>query len=205
MGLTLCGLVWLAGCAPLADAVGNLGPMGQALRYAVKPAVAPDVTGLPTGFAYVQVRVDGRQSVLASVPGQGDDGLWYSPQSELVHLRNGRLWRVLGMTTEWRGQQAQPPAWADVPANGEAVAWARQVNRMPGYRWAERDEVRTRRLPAPPASVAPVLATWPQAQWYETLCKATTALAGLGPLCSALRCGRGRWSTANNALRQTCA
>ena len=167
MWATLCGLALLAGCAPLADTVGGFGPMGQALRYALKPAVAPDVAALPPGFAYLQVRVYGRQSVLASVPGQGDDELWYSPQSELLHLRQGRLWRVLGMTTEWRGQQAQPPAWADVPASGEPVPWVRQVDRMPGYRWAERDEVLTRRLPAPPAKLDDVLATWPQAQWFE--------------------------------------
>lgn len=160
-------LAVLAGCAPLGDGASSFGPVGDAVRYATKPAAAPNVGKLPAGFGYLQVRVDGRQSLLASVPGQSEDEFWYSPQSELVQLRQGRLWRVLGMTTEWRSQQAQPPAWADVPASGEAVAWVRQVDRMPGYRWAERDEVRTRRLLVPPAKVADVLAAWPQAQWFE--------------------------------------
>lgn len=193
------GLVWLGllsllnGCAPLADAVSSLGPAGEALSYAVKPAAAPNSARLPAGFEYLQVGVGSRQALMvlgqrraanaAGAPRQSEDEFWYSAQSELLHLRDGRLWRVLGMTTEWRGQHSQPPAWSDVPDNGEALVWSRQVDRMPGYRWAEVEQVSTRRLLAAPADKAARAAVqgWPQAQWFEDDVQATDAGGRLWP------------------------
>lgn len=186
-GLLVLGLAWLAGCTPLAEAVGGLGPAGEALRYALKPAAAPDGARLPPGFEYMQVGVGSRQALMvlgqrraagaADGPAQGVEEFWYSAQSELLHLRDGRLWRVLGMTTEWRKQYRQPPAWEDLPTNGEALTWARRVDRMPGYRWADQEQISTRRLLSVPADQAGRAAVqgWPQAQWFEDDVQATDA------------------------------
>ena len=172
----LC-LALLQGCGSSSPVLEHLGPVGRALGHVTRSAPQVDSARLLPGFEYMRVQVQGRQSLLVlgqRVAGPSDspaaqDEFWYSPQSELMHLRDGRLWRVMGMTTEWRRQQAQPPAWHEVPASGEAVAWVRRVDRMPGYRWAERDEVKTRRLPgaAPVAAAAEVGRRWPQAQWLE--------------------------------------
>ena len=123
----------------------------------------------------MQVRVDGRESVLAlgrRVPvqtaddaGQAHDEYWYSPQSELLQLRDGRLWRVVGMTTEWRRQLARPPAWTELAPDGQPVLWTREVDRMPSYRWAEKDRIRTRRMPGAPPGVP--AAEGAPLQWFE--------------------------------------
>ena len=149
------------------------------MAHVTRPALTADSARLLPGFEYLRVQVRGRQSLMVLgqrvVGPEGEKGrpalqdeYWYSPQSELMQLRDGRVWRVMGMTTEWRSQAAQAPAWHEVPASGDAVAWVRQVDRMPGYRWAERDAVRTRRVPAPAgAEAAAVGQRWPQAQWFE--------------------------------------
>lgn len=172
----------LSGCAATSSVLDSLGPVGRAMAHVARPALTADSARLLPGFEYLRVQVRGRQSLMVlgqrvvGPEGTGgpegrpvaSDEYWYSPQSELMQLRDGRLWRVMGMTTEWRRQEAQAPAWHDVPASGDAVAWVRQVDRMPGYRWAERDEVRTRRV-QPPTDVeaAAVGQRWPQAQWFE--------------------------------------
>lgn len=170
-----CCLALLAGCAAPLAALDGMGPMGQTLRYAVTPASHTLRARLAPGHEYMQVRVDGRESVLAlgrrvavqagDAAAQAEDEYWYSPQSELIQLRDGRLWRVVGMTSEWRRQQARPPAWAEVPEGGEAVLWTRQVDRMPGYRWSEQDRVRTRRMQAAPSAVP--AAQGAHLQWFE--------------------------------------
>ncbi len=153
--------------------------MGDALGFAIRPAALPDAARLPAGFEFMQVSVGGRQTLLALGArrdgGAGStDEFWYSPQSELVHLRNGRVWRVLGMTAEWRDQHASPPAWTDVPHSGEAVVWQRRVDRMPGYRWNETEQVQTRRLNTPVPEV--VAKAWPQALWFEDVVQGKDAL-----------------------------
>lgn len=175
------GALTIPGCASWSSAVSGLGPVGDALRFAGQTASRAasgnglDTTRLPTELAqyeYMQLAVSGWYSLMAlgrrdrtAVPQYGEDEYWYSPLGEMLHSRDGRLWRVLGMTTEWRGQQAQAPAWSDVPAAGQELSWVRKVDRMPGYRWAEVDRIRTRRLLTPPSVAAH--RTWPQAQWFE--------------------------------------
>lgn len=171
-------LTLLCACAPLANKAGILGPMGDALVLAIAPSVKPDPSRLPKGFEYMQVTVGQRHTLMALGERRGAgaeqaDEFWYSPQSELVHLRNGRLWRVVGMTTEWREQQAHPPAWSDLPMSGEPVLWHRRVDRMPGYRWQDLDRVQTRRLTEPPND-ALAKAVNP-AQWFEESVQATDA------------------------------
>lgn len=161
-------VLWLlASCA--AQPSSWLGPAGDAVVYAVRPLPAPLIAPLPKGVEALQVAVGGRQTLMVlgqRRPAPGDaiqDEFWYSAQAELLHLQDGRLWRAVGMTTEWREQRSHAPAWADVPADGQAVVWRRKVNRMPGYRWEEEDRVSTRRLLQAPADKA---TQWPQAQWF---------------------------------------
>lgn len=170
-----CGLL-LSACAPLAEVASHFGPVGELARLGAQSSAQADPSRFPAGFEYMQVRLEGRRSLMvlgqraaAPAPEQGEDEHWYSPQSELLQLRDGRVWRALGMTTEWRGQYTPAPAWRDVPATGQAMAWQRRVDRMPGYRWADVDQVATRRLPAAPLtpSLAGAAKQWPGAEWFE--------------------------------------
>ena len=123
------------------------------------------------GYNYLHIGVDGRETLMvrgthsATSTEAAPDEYWYSAQSEMLQLRQGRIWRVLGMTTEWRQQVAKPPAWRELPATGAPVVWQRQTHRMPGYRWHEVDHVQTRRLAQAPSTA--LAKRWPQAQWFE--------------------------------------
>ncbi len=164
----------LAGCAQSdpASPLPRFGPAGDALRLALRPKDSlQDPSRLLPGYSYLHIGVGGRETLMvrgarpATAPEAAGDDYWYSAQAEMLQLRQGRIWRVLGMTTEWRHQSAMPPAWSQLPPTGEPVAWQRHAHRMPGYRWHETDHIQTRRLPQAPS---PALATrWPQAQWFE--------------------------------------
>lgn len=157
--------VLLTACAHSNISLPKFGPAGDAMRYVLGPSPSPRL--LP-GYEYLQVSVHGRQTLLVrapSVAATASDEYWYSAQSEMLQLRHGRLWRVLGMTTEWRDQVSSPPTWQQLATAGDSVAWRRQVNRMPGYRWQEIDHIQSRPMRQAPNTT---LATqWPTAQWFE--------------------------------------
>jgi hypothetical protein len=94
---------------------------------------------------------------------------WYSGQSELLEIRNGRIWRLSGAMTEWRGQVAAPPAWSAL-AHGEQLSWQRQLDIMPGYRYGQTDHIVSHRLQSPPTSAKRALGAQAQAQavsWFS--------------------------------------
>ncbi len=150
-------IFFLTGCQALSfdeSFTKRLGPTGLALRQLLVNAPAP--VPVSSNFEYLQVEINSVQILLALARRTIDPNNvvvehWYSGQSELLEIRNGRIWRLSGAITEWRGQVAVPPSWSAL-ANGGPVTWQRQLDIMPGYRYGQTDHIVSQRMQSPPAS-----------------------------------------------------
>jgi len=148
----------LAGCQSLSSIEGlakPLGPTGVALSQLF--GKSPDPVPSSSKFEYLQVEFKSAKVLLALGQRTRDANNvvtehWYSGQSELLEIRDGRVWRLSGALTEWRGQVSAPPKWTEL-ADGEKVTWQRQLDIMPGYRYGQIDDIASQRLSGPPASV----------------------------------------------------
>jgi hypothetical protein len=137
----------------------HLGATGHTLQHAIrdKPGAAPD-RFLP-GYDYLLIDVQGRQAVMAlgsrqtTATPQGDvtDEYWYSGDKEMLHLRNGRIQKLVGATTEWRDSRGSPPPWASLQAGQPAKVWLRERDEMPHYRYAIQDRISTQAIAAAPS------------------------------------------------------
>lgn len=155
-------LASLAACGlqnPTVDTLINALPSGS--PYA----------GLPSGFSYLALELDGRSAVMALgtrrvegvAPFEDVTESWYNGQGEMLVLRNGRIHLAIGLAQEWRNNQSKPPQWRDVAASDFAIAWPRQLDRMPGYRFDVPEQITTRRIPTPKDAPKAVP---PSAQWF---------------------------------------
>lgn len=176
--MLIAALASLSGCQSV---LPQFGALGDTWRYAVSKPPATFGQFKP-GHEYMLIETDGRQVVVAlgerttsaSAQGETVDEYWYSANREMLHLRNGRLHTVLGMTTEWRGQSATPPTWTALLAHGQPHSWSRTRDEMPHYRYGITDRIVTQPVPAGPRSASASLPTagrpvrWVQDQ-IETL------------------------------------
>lgn len=100
----------------------------------------------------MEVSVGGHQTVmvLGSRFSQGGHTLeqWFSGEGEMLELRDGRVHRALGMTSEIRRTQAAPPAWQALSEAPKAIAWQRERDVMPGYQ-QRQEKITTRKARAP--------------------------------------------------------
>ncbi len=150
----MLGSLALAGCSslslpePLRKYMGPLGPVLSMPKPADPQPASPD-------HEYLRVSL-GQQKMLFALGLRGlDKGdvveHWYSAQSELLLLRNGRIWQLVGTPTQWRGQTASPPSWPQMLSSTAPVDWTRQIDVMPGYRYGQTDRIQTFGLPQAPA------------------------------------------------------
>lgn len=137
-----------------------LGPTGVALQHLMSGSKAP----VPTSghFEYLHVEIKSVQVLLSLGRRSRDDNNvviehWYSGQSELLELRNGRIWRLSGAMTEWRAQVSSAPKWSTLTHGGQ-VTWKRQLDIMPGYRYGQIDHIASQTLPTPRSSAKQFLA-----------------------------------------------
>ena len=160
----------LSGCQSLGDVWGPLGATARSMWGA-------DVRWdrLSDERDYLLLRVQGRDAVMALGErlGPGPDEHWFSAQREWLHLRGGRIQAVGGMTNEWRGQKAQPPAWAQVDAG--PVRWERTRDVMPHYRFGVRDGVLTQAVAAPASGWHPQAQPQADWRWYQDEVSSTDA------------------------------
>lgn len=91
------------------------------------------------GFEYIEVEFDGKKTSLAlgyrAFNGQDIEEYWYSGTGEMLALRNGRLFQVMGMTNEVRQTSREVPSWSQFQANQLPLTWMRTRDVQPGYRY----------------------------------------------------------------------
>lgn len=165
----------LVGCqgAPLNLAITKpFGPTGAALQQLLSRSSDP--VPVSREFEYLQVEFKSAKVLLALGLRTRDANNavvehWYSGQSERLEIRDGRIWRLSGAITEWRGQVASPPPWSAL-ADGTRVTWQRQLDVMPNYRYGQIDHVSSQRLPGGPTSAKQALDLSSQSQqllWFS--------------------------------------
>ncbi len=128
------------------------------------------------GLEYLQVSLDGRSSAMALGYRQ-NKGLdvhehWYSGQREMLHLVNGRVVEVQGMTHELRKQSDKMPNWHDLAESKRPLVWSRSKDLMPGYRYGQVEYIISQWVEPTPKEVA--LVNQP-AQWFIEQVKSKTA------------------------------
>ena len=128
----LCSLFGLLGCQgfnPVVDTVASLAPMGRSDGV------------YQQGLEYLQVSLNGRDSAMAlgyrRLQGLDVHEHWYSGQREMLHLVNGRIVEVQGMTHEVRRQSDKTPSWRDLAESKRPLVWSRSKDLMPGYRYGQ--------------------------------------------------------------------
>lgn len=91
------------------------------------------------GLSYLKVVLNGRETSMAlgyrSDKGQEVHEHWYSGQREMLHLVNGRITEVQGMTNELRKQSGKAPSWTYLMETKRPLSWLRTRDVMPGYRY----------------------------------------------------------------------
>jgi hypothetical protein len=126
------------------------------------------------GFEYLLVDHDGHKAAMALGARQSDGPVvheyWYSGQREMLHLQNGRLHNVVGMTQEVRAQTLITPSWqaiAEATANttgGGALVWSRTRDVQPGYRYGVVEYIISKQIEPTKALQA---AAGQPAVWFE--------------------------------------
>jgi len=166
---TVCVCVSLAlaacqGFNPVVDTFANLMPKGAA-DSAYQP-----------GLEYLQVSLDGRSSAMAlgyrQTKGLDVHEHWYSGQREMLHLVNGRVVEVQGMTHELRKQSDKVPNWHDLAESKRPLVWSRSKDLMPGYRYGQVEYIISQWIEPTAQEVA--LVNQP-AQWFIEQVKSKTA------------------------------
>lgn len=158
----------LSGCR---STLSYLGPVGGTLNHAIYGSESKGQF-LP-GYEYLLIDLPGRQAVMAlgtrhttaTPDGEVTDEYWYSGNKEMLHLRNGRVQKLLGATTEWRDTRSKPPAWASLQAGQAPTLWTRERDEMPHYRYSLQDRISTQALSQVPAVQAPV--SGPSVRWVQ--------------------------------------
>jgi hypothetical protein len=139
----------------------------------VSQAAIPDAPDLR--FSYLRVQVPGHPPGLMVLGYMDPDpaGLievWYSANRETLRLQNGRVISTTGTLEDWSAVHyaPAPPAWSDVTVAG--IAYERQHDGMPGYRYGIREQIKVQAWPSlPPLELATSLPADKAAsyRWYR--------------------------------------
>ncbi len=129
-----------------------------------------------TGLEYLEVSLDGRSSAMAlgyrETKGLDVHEHWYSGQREMLHLVNGRVVEVQGMTRELRKQSDKVPRWHDLAESKRPLVWSRSKDLMPGYRYGQLEYIISQWVK--PTAQEAALVDQP-AQWFIEQVKSKTA------------------------------
>ena len=163
----LCLIFALLGCQgfnPVVDTVASLAPIGRSgVTY-------------QQGLEYLQVSLNGRDSAMAlgyrRLQGLDVHEHWYSGQREMLHLMNGRIVEVQGMTHEVRRLSSQAPTWRDLAESKKPLVWSRSKDLMPGYRYGQVEYIISQWVV--PTRQEAALVSKP-AQWFIEQIKSKTA------------------------------
>lgn len=166
--------VALSGCSSTTDAIFDMAKYvgGFGGSDADRARLNPE-------YRYLRVQIDGRVALLVlgyvDPDPLGPVEVWYSASKEVLRLQHGRLVGATGMTTEWRNVAVKgAPEWTMIRPDGEAVAWSRSVDLMPGYRYGIRHQMSLRRtLPVTRTALRGLDPD--KLEWYE---ESATEVAG---------------------------
>ena len=141
----------MSGCAPTTNA------LFETARYAIQGNKSSDQPRLNPAFRYLRATTSGTPSYLAlgyvEKHPQGPIEVWYSGQSQVLRLQNGRLVGAAGLTTEWRSVSLPDlPSWSTIARAAAATRWIRVRDVMPGYRAGVRDTLVLSSSPPPSRS-----------------------------------------------------
>ena len=128
------------------------------------------------GLEYLQVSLQGRDGAMAlgyrQTKGPDVHEHWYSGQREMLHLVNGRVVEVQGMTHEVRKQSDKVPSWQELAESKRPLVWSRTKDLMPGYRYGQVEYIISQWVEPTPKEAA--LVNQP-AQWFIEQVKSKTA------------------------------
>lgn len=153
----------LSGCVALDPSVqASAAALWPSTDEAVEPRLNPH-------FDYLRVTVQGQVLYLArgytDPSPAGPITVWYSSDREVLRLQRGRLAGLAGTPVSWSHVRGLAQAPLHAP-EATSVAWQREVDHMPGYRWGLRDQLVVRPIAAP--SDSQVTGWAPQAlRWAE--------------------------------------
>jgi hypothetical protein len=164
-------LLVVFGCCMTACASWHESDFGVVSAIFLKTTVkdSSEVLKFARGFEYILIEIEGRNTAMALgnrevLTETGRASLherWYSGQGEMIHMVDGRIHTAVGLTVEWRRQRSNPPAWDLLAKSSSAVAWSRELDVMPGYRYGQADRIETQLGIAPNGAPAlPRDATW---------------------------------------------
>lgn len=115
------------------------------IGFAFSSALNSNTATYLPGFEYIEVEFDGKKTALAlgyrDFNGQDVEEYWYSGTGEMLALRNGRLFQVMGMTNEVRQTSREVPSWSQLQANHLPLTWMRTRDVQPGYRYGLNEYV----------------------------------------------------------------
>jgi hypothetical protein len=101
------------------------------------------------GYDYLLLEFNGRQAQMALGYRAKKNGFlvehWYAG-GEMLEMRDGRVYKVFGMTHEIRRNTGKPPSWEALASSTQAISWSRQLDLMPGYRFDMQETVSSRKL-----------------------------------------------------------
>lgn len=166
--VSLGGVLLLAGCMgfnPVVDTVLN--------------QAAPAPRSYVRGFEYLEVRAPAGVAAMAlgarDKVGDQVHEYWYSGQREMVHMVNGRIHEVIGMTHEVRHSAYEAPSWAALTQSDRPLIWSQTKDVMPSYQYGLTEFVISQRVE--PTTAEKKLVTQ-DAVWVEEEVKGKRADGG---------------------------
>lgn len=166
----------LFGC--LLSACQGINPVMDTARLLFPPG---DISAhYQPGTEYLLVDHAGHKAAMAlgwrKAEGAVVQEYWYSGQREMLHLLNGRLYNVMGMTHELRAPMPAvqtvraTPSWQAIAEAAQsrthdgALVWSRTRDVQPGYRYGVVEYITSKQVP--PTRAQQALIGRP-ADWYE--------------------------------------
>lgn len=140
--------------------------------WAAVPVLGEGVDSLPLrpDRSYLRIAVRGRTALMVlgyrDRHPDGDIDTWYSSEGETLRLQNGRILSTGGLDTDWREVRwTALPSWSELHGFG-SVAYRRERDEMPGYRFGVLDEMVLRRIVLPEDTE---LVGWQpeELEWFE--------------------------------------
>lgn len=162
-------------------------PVTRTLADAFGKGAGAEQLALQANFSYLKVTAHGRDALMVlgyvdSHP-MGAVETWFSSQGEVLRLQNGRILSTAGLELNWQAVRYKGlPDWRTIVAKSK-LAFTRERDEMPGYRFDLVDRVELYAVPAPKnahlVGVDPTTLLWFEERVQSALGSLPTARYGL--------------------------
>lgn len=128
-------------------------PVTRTLADAVGQGEGVEGVSLGADFSYLKITAYGRDALMVlgyiDPHPAGTIETWFSSQGEVLRLQNGRILSTAGLELNWQAVRYRGlPDWRAVVAQSK-LAFTRERDEMPGYRFGLVDRVDLYAVPAP--------------------------------------------------------